>query len=603
MIMNKKIFLIPLLMVSNLLSLNPNYDFAIAKNESIETSDVLNDLNQIGGFNIEQYKNVEFDLIYIAEYGYNLKSSDLFNIYFYFYFNPDVYDLKTSYYSDVNFLYDSELNSVSFLNEETNISTGPYYIDFICENDNFYKYKLEVPLNFYKQDQDVRTYLFDTFKLSCNGTLKNNLKQNFIKTYTTDKRFTYKSTYEDVEEFQVGVNGTQYLSLDCYGGSVNAGPSAEGIGHSNLLYYVWFSVPNAVLDDIGNISYIRYEREKYKLKRMYHLASYLTLDEFQNYYISDTPSLLISGITDYEKYGGNGTSINYVRDFSKIEEYRMYYSENSTDIIPGSSIEYNINKYGISSMALNTYQDAYEEIIIHDDDYLDLLGMTPGSKDMMTNILWSILYGYDITGPTIENLKAIEKIEKEIVDSDNFVSDGKTFNKYVVDSSDVDAFNSYYFDCLNDNKSMYLFRFDVDPTVFSFSLYATNNSLQGWDDVGFATDTSCIINFKIIEIGFKLDEQLTIIPVLMDPINIIPDGIPPYIDWTNRNIFGAVLGIIGLIILIVLLALIYPYVAPIFTSISASANTRKINKQTKAINKQVKALEKVNKSKDKKGEK
>ena len=599
--MFKKLFILGLLF-ANISYLTPSYNTAFAQDKSIETTSVLSDLNEIAGFKIDSYSNTEFDLIYIAEHGYETNNWNKYNLYFYFYFNPKIYENQTSIYKDVKFNSDYEFNKINLKVNDDKINNVD--ISLVNYERNFYKFKIVDPLQIYRQNYSQRNYLVNEFIFTLNGfSLVLNKEEDFIVSYKNEKQFEYKGIYKDVDKFQVGVNGVQYLSLNVTGGSVNTGPSSEGIGFTNLLYYVWFSVPNEVLEDVGEINYIRYEREKYQLRRMYHLASYLKQSSFKNYYVTDSPSIVASGITDFEKYGGNGTVINQVQDFLNIENYRMYYNSNGQDIIDKQLIEENINKHGIKNLAINGYEDAYDEIVVHDDEFLDLLGMSPDSNSMMTNYFWSTFFGYDIKGPTITNLKAIEKIEKQITSEDDFVSEGMTFNKYVINKNDVDKFNNDYNDCQNNNESMYLFRFDVDPNVFSFNIFANQNKTGSWDNVGYATDTSAIINFKILEIGFMIDEKLTVLPILMDPINIIPDGTPPYLDWTNRNIFIAILSIVLIVLLIVLIIYVYPYIAPLFAAVGSSTSinkqTREINKQTRAINKQAKAVKKLNKEQEK----
>ena len=122
------------------------------------------------------------------------------------------------------------------------------------------------------------------------------------------------------------------------------------------------------------------------------------------------------------------------------------------------------------------------------------------------------------------------------------------------------------------NETLYLFRF-ANTDYYSSPAYIWKFPIiqEGggyYVNQAYVCQQTVFLNFDILQLTFKSDSgQLTMIPVVSDPINIIGDLTPPTVkDGTDlsalERLFALLLGLIVLIVVIWLLSKLFP---PLFT--------------------------------------
>ena len=122
------------------------------------------------------------------------------------------------------------------------------------------------------------------------------------------------------------------------------------------------------------------------------------------------------------------------------------------------------------------------------------------------------------------------------------------------------------------NETLYLFRF-ANTDYYSSPAYIWKFPIieeggGSYVNQAYVCQQTVFLNFDILQLTFKSDSgQLTMIPVVSDPINIIGDLTPPTVkDGTDlsalERLFALLLGLIVLIVVIWLLSKLFP---PLFT--------------------------------------
>lgn len=152
---------------------------------------------------------------------------------------------------------------------------------------------------------------------------------------------------------------------------------------------------------------------------------------------------------------------------------------------------------------------------------------------------------------TAENVKPIELITSDRISG----NDSTVMNDILVDSTQLTDLRTYVETEEGKGNSVYILR---------FSLSEYNAITLDYDDGGFhlsypqfyaATDT-VYLAFDIIYLGFVRGDEVTIIPVVADPVDIYP-ALTPTEDLTQFEWWKLILAIIILIILMPILPYIF----------------------------------------------
>ncbi len=170
-----------------------------------------------------------------------------------------------------------------------------------------------------------------------------------------------------------------------------------------------------------------------------------------------------------------------------------------------------------------------------------------------------------------------------VVTASDLSGDNQTVaDRLMIDIDDVPYLRQEYVDAKmvtgsNDEEmEVVLFRFAVSDFYSKpADIIGIDQGLLWFDktysDQAYIAQGSVFLNFDIIQLTFRLNGEETIIPVVMKPIDIVPEITPPIVsDPTVRmqEFLDSILKIVGFILFLIVAAVVFsivrPFVAPVF---------------------------------------
>ena len=251
-------------------------------------------------------------------------------------------------------------------------------------------------------------------------------------------------------------------------------------------------------------------------------------------------------------------------------------SEMILDVLEESATKYGgvlINgKY--SSKMFDSYDTKFTEVNIKADETYQL------TNAVIDKSWWDRLWGYtgDVTTTTFDNIQAIYPVK----DSDMTGTPEEICNRLYISEADYENFKDFY----NKNKNLcttYLFRYQTsDYIAMEAATWETDNG-SFWEGDGIVRtytpdridsnnyffQQTVNLDFDIIDVTFSNGEKDTVIPVVSNPIDVVPDATPPVLTISDEEIdWMKILKIVvGIILLLALVIFCWPLVKPLFVAI------------------------------------
>lgn len=502
-------------------------------------------------------------LVYFAEVGYREANSLDYGIYFYIY-NPEEISFNTdSVRNTVNMAV--SFNATGEPDEYENLALT--FIDR-TEDHRYYKFKLTDSERMYEyaksysQQRSSRRYDVASMQLLSYG-------ENLPHDYATPATYTYtgyaKGYGEDVfadstlECIQTERKVIQFNDLQqtYYRYPQDTENFAE-------IKTVYFSIPNDVLDYYGGIYSIQAEYYEYDLQPAVVVEDDDIYNEFEQhigetipynndlgycFYVSETreSGAGISNAVFVEWYYGN-----FLRALLNNSNPNVYNYDKLILLFnaPGSVDDYTVSRNALLK-AMEEYTEKFgqgnayggfnddlflldsagydgaTQIDISGDDLFDLEGFDTGSE--LKNWFWSFFYGYD--NPPIQDIEPIYPVtERDLNLSD-------LSNELYIAPQDEADFITYCKNQMGQDRTVYMFRYKVDDYADkqAWVRYTGNGIGPMFDEEASARYATVDLGFDIISLGFHTDKGLTIVPVVSDPINVVPDLEPgdDILDNTN----------------------------------------------------------------------
>ena len=155
-------------------------------------------------------------------------------------------------------------------------------------------------------------------------------------------------------------------------------------------------------------------------------------------------------------------------------------------------------------------------------------------------------------------------------------------NRLYISEADYENFKDFY----NKNKNLcttYLFRYQTsDYIAMEAATWETDNG-SFWEGDGiirtytpdridsnnYFFQQTVNLDFDIIDVTFSNGEKDTVIPVVSNPIDVVPDATPPVLTISDEEIdWMKILKIVvGIILLLALVIFCWPLVKPLFVAI------------------------------------
>ena len=586
-----------------------------AEEISYEQTGVLDDLSGavIGGkqFDVRDYPFDERgkpQIVAFAEYGYSFyaDNQDDYGLYVYVY-NPQGQAIDT----------DTDRNKIALAygGQENWTKYNLEFLDYSSEagyEGLFYKFKVSLTED-EKSDilgrvaQNARVYEISGIELSVG---------NIVTDYTVAMRYTYSgyalgygSALATESTLACTADGFEkYLNLDVHPTYYRPeGTNGENDYTQDSLHSVYFSVPKDVVEEYGGLSAVHAtwldavlapvlvtgDKDAYDA-----ILPYLGQDIGQN---TDALEYAYVGDAEFGATGGFGeTGWGGVYGYNFPEAWMGLGGDgviNSTDRVVSALYwlfyagegENSADEYALSSEAIEEklvelteqyggelVNDRYSRVLFDSvaEEFTELNIPAELEYDLRNEVLgsswWDKLWGitHDESA-AFDGIKAIYEVQEgDFVIRDDVLDTEETADNLYIAPEDTEEFKAFY----DENKAdsvVYLFRYQVsdyisaEATLFEPDDFI-GNSWSLTDTNAYFMQETVNLDFDIIDLTFTKDNVDTVIPVVSDPINNIPDGTPPVYTETDENfdwktLLGIVLGAVLLIVFLPLIATLAPY--------------------------------------------
>ena len=588
-----------------------------------EQTNVLDDLKKstVNGepFNLTKYNFDEkkpTQVISLVEYCYSFYSEKQSNYGLYVYvYNPK--GLKFNLYSPLNTIQmaldtATDANYTKYNLKYLNCSTETNYEGL------FYKFRIDFTN---EQQQAVlstvnsseRVYRISGIELLSSGST-NATEYAVARTY---KYSGYAAGYGSNEEAESTLlcssEGSDILSLEVHPTQYRPeGTNATNKYTQDMLHSVYFSVPNEYINHYGEMTAVHAIWKNAVTapifvtgnQSVYNQVSSLIGDYVYGGRIQDSSK---NNDMDYafiatkaqlgyrdtvEAAMGGYVAYNVLMDYGGIDAYTYYdklihylyyvfYAENGDADNHTVSSEQVLNeleksaKYGgilingkYSSKMFESYDSSFTEVNIQADENFSL------TSEVLSQTWWEKLWGLDGSvsdKTTFDGIQAIYPLKS----SDLNGTDAEISKRLYIDKADVSDLKAYYNERSKDD-TVYLFRYMQSEYkahevteykhVEDWALFGGDfNTYEVVDTNAYFAQMSVQLDFDIIDVTFSTGERDTVIPVVSNPIDVVPDITPPVYTTSDKEIdwLRWIKIILATLLLVILVVIGWPILMPL----------------------------------------
>lgn len=443
----------------------------------------------------------------------------------------------------------------------------------------------------------------------------------------TESESTLKCEVEKLETIELDVKHTFYRSQT----------SSLGVGHQNQLDTVYFRVPNRFLEEYGTLQRIKAEWYEYKTKEIvvtentdfYNAAKPYIGAVLPNHELGGTVTgsvynqdigyslalnlgdggdidfaewgwnlgneylhtpcealyymFLVEDIQSYDPYAdvteNGGVQSNTLYDY--IIDYDKTYRSGTLPIKGGSIsadlFETDIDESRKINNANGKIQKGYSYYDFDADvDIVTLKSWSDSSPSFWDNWI-NFGLGAAFTGGPTEESKTVAPIQ--ILNSDDLSGTAEEVaNNLLVNYADVTALKAEQTLAERNGETLVLFRFaQSDYYSQEVDIVQLNQGFL-WSDIitsgqAYIAQESVFLDFDIIQLTFTKEGELTVIPVVSSPTDIV-DGITPPVIVTEEktNIVQIVLQLVALAVLV---WIVIKLLAVIFKALARLVNNKR----------------------------
>lgn len=364
---------------------------------------------------------------------------------------------------------------------------------------------------------------------------------------------TVQVCVEQAETLSLGVRSTVYRP--------------EGVNGKNdytqdSLHSVYFAVPNDVISRYGEMTAIHATWLNAVLKPALvtgNSGAYEKINEFlgadMREYNADLGYMYlgaysvgggINGTVHHHGYSYNATSwtgntLNRAFYGELIDRlYLNFYAGGGTDSADAFTLSRDAllqalrasrTKFGgtlvngkYSKVVFESVDSAFTEVNIRADENYSL------TSEVVSGNFWKWLFGGDgYTATTFDGIRAIYPVQASDISGTN----AEIAKRLYISESDCEEFKKFY--TTNKNlATVYLFRYQTSEYIAQeAALLQKTKNLFGtelWEKVdtnAYFFQETVNLDFDIIDVTFSNGETETILPVVSDPIDVLPEATPP----------------------------------------------------------------------------
>ena len=272
-----------------------------------------------------------------------------------------------------------------------------------------------------------------------------------------------------------------------------------------------FGVWSSEIKEIG-------EREQYKHR-----------EDIYGEELDELPILLYAsnGNADRSKFESAEELLSYVKKYPSVCPDNL--DPLSSLIISGATpggTGLVAGKYPIT--LFSKYDTEYTEVKVNADEKKEL------KNYKVDTTWWSKLgifgTGYEQEKQPFESVQAIQDVKE----SDFLGSEDEICKRLAVGKTDLADFKDFY-ETNKEDSTVFLFRYYVgdyiaqEATLYKENSFLGMKNLKEVDTNAYFFQTDVNLNFDIIDISYDNGVTVTTIPVVMSPIDVIPNPTPPLI--------------------------------------------------------------------------
>ncbi|MBQ2710872.1 MAG: hypothetical protein IJF66_02890 [Clostridia bacterium] len=244
-----------------------------------------------------------------------------------------------------------------------------------------------------------------------------------------------------------------------------------------------------------------------------------------------------------------------------LQQYMIDFSEKYGKEINNkySSLLFADHYYNFYPLSYQTFESGYVRKAIECDEDWELRG------SLSQHTFWqqlSLLFKHETNVTDFCPIQKVDYMTDINGQTNDYVS--KTF---FIAESDVPSFRTFAYEQYQANKSVYLFRFDID------TYFTTDLGCENYGTCGYVSQEPVYLDFDIISLTYDKAGVKTVLPVVSSPIDIIADIQPPTTepDWTLEieNMFSNAMTsfftvVFGLVAIVGFVLLAYAFLKYLF---------------------------------------
>ena len=275
--------------------------------------------------------------------------------------------------------------------------------------------------------------------------------------------------------------------------------------------------------------------------------------------------------TYHDKYGEDIDTLYAMYYTGGGKDSADSYTVSSEDIL--SKLRASKNDFGgvlvngkYSANMFSSYDKDFTDVTIEADETFSL------TSQKISKSWWDKLWNLkgDVSTTTFDGIEAIHAVTE-----DDFAgTEEEICKRLYISQADFSHFKSYY----EQNKALcttYLFRYQTsDYTAQEATLLKQGKVLwsEVWEDVdsnAFFFQQTVNLDFDIIDVTFSNGSVDTVIPVVSNPIDVVPDATPPVYTHSDKEpawLKWLKIAIVAVLV-IVLVIVGWPILQPVFVMI------------------------------------
>ncbi len=245
-------------------------------------------------------------------------------------------------------------------------------------------------------------------------------------------------------------------------------------------------------------------------------------------YSYNNPGFWSNNVTTHDYYGDTVNPLYYIFNSGDSTDSADNYTVSSEDL----TAELKKSKDIFGGELVN---DKYSRIIFESvaeewtDKNIERETEYPLTSEIISQTWWEKLWGdsHVESSTTFDGIQAIYAVDTE---NDLQGTDDEVSQRLYISSGDVQDLKDFCTAPENEDCTIYLFRYQTTDYIAQEATLFEKGGMYGWtekDTNAYFFQETVNLDFDIIDVTFSNGEVDTVIPVAMNPIDVVPAATPP----------------------------------------------------------------------------